>query len=149
MSECSVYIIGCPFLNPQTSVGSYAVKVGIAHNPNYRLLHLQTGNPHRLSLDFEFIFDRREIARQVERRFHFRTDYASHKIGEWFELEWKQALYFLTIDVSASLEDFFDGGGLSREREKCGLYRAFDVLDSEPQLIRDKHEMLETWRRNY
>lgn len=149
-SPCSVYIVGCPYIPPKPSreIDGYAVKIGIASNPTARLNQLQIGNPRPLELKFAFDFDNRDVAYQVEQHFHFRSDYASFGVGEWFDLDWRQALYFLTIDVTDVLRRHYGDEDLTQARPRCGLYRAFDILDNVPSHLQDKFTMLEYWRRN-
>lgn len=78
-SDQGVYVIGAP---------GHAVKIGIAADAYSRLKSIQTGCPERLRV---YHFVEVDDARSVERECHRRLS-DKRKSGEWFDLDWRDAV---------------------------------------------------------
>lgn len=76
-----VYVIGA---------AGFAVKIGIATDPERRLKEIQTGSPERLRI-YAFVELASGLARAVERECHAQLDHL-RKNGEWFDIEWREAV---------------------------------------------------------
>lgn len=62
------------------------VKVGMGADPSKRLYSLQTGNPNKLHLLWQFSAPNKQMSRRMEHGFH-QTKKAHRMQGEWFDLE--------------------------------------------------------------
>lgn len=72
--------------------GTQFLKIGVARNPNTRILELQTGNPRKLSLEFYQAVPTKRRAQQVEYRAHGSL-MKWRAVGEWFECPIIEAVY--------------------------------------------------------
>lgn len=98
MKDCCVYIIA----KNDAGEPSTPIKVGIADNPTKRLRNLQTAAPFDLMLVHHFPMPSREIASFIERAFHS-TQSNRNIRGEWFDINFVQAMQLMCMNVRAAL----------------------------------------------
>lgn len=89
------------------------VKVGITNNLGSRLSAIQTSCPFPISLVHSLNFQRRSMARHVEKGFH-QVQSSSRAYGEWFDMEPLKALSILCLMVRVVLH----ANGVASEDEK-------------------------------
>ena len=100
IEQCHVYIIA--HVESQTLVGP--VKIGIAQEPTYRVLEIQTGNPRPLQVAAWFPLPSRSIARQVETAFH--EVMVPHRLmGEWFDMDVLSAILAMCQNIRACITE--------------------------------------------
>jgi len=126
MSSCSVYLFGYPH-----GTFGHVVKVGISNNVFSRLATIQSHNPDSVVPHFHFNFPSRDLAYAIEQEFHRRFSHRCIR-GEWLSLQENEALYLLSIAVVRHLSTRYTGDQLREMRKACGLLRAFNILDEQP-----------------
>lgn len=87
MNGCYVYII-------MPVDGDGPCKVGISEDPDKRAATLNTGSPLKLMVAELYWCASRQEAADLERKFHESHD-SNRLHGEWFELGFDQANYWL------------------------------------------------------
>ncbi|MEI9428722.1 GIY-YIG nuclease family protein [Mesorhizobium sp. Cs1299R1N3] len=130
---CCVYLIGYPHAQY-----GHAVKVGIAGDVPKRLAQIQCHNPEPIEVHFTFSFPTRELAREIECRFHRRFRHERIR-GEWFSMGHRRSLFMLCVEVIRVLAARYEGGRLRVMQAGCGLNDAIASLDDYP----DKDEIEE------
>ncbi len=90
------------------------VKIGYSSNIEDRLKQLQSANPHKLSVLYEFSYDDLGIVRTTEEKLHEHFKHTRFK-GEWFKFTnymkdffdlWSGSLNEIDDDVRETLKDF-------------------------------------------
>lgn len=86
------------------------------NNPHKRLIALQIGSPHRLSIAFTL---RTPFYVEIERDLHKR--YAAKRVrGEWFALEENDFLYMRLLNWSGDIRtDYLEGAARARARNEA------------------------------
>lgn len=140
-TQCYVYMIG-----HEHGTFGHAIKVGISRNPAARLATLQTGCIDELVLLFSLRFASRDVAAEVELKFH-ESELAGPVRGEWVGCDPTEALYYLTCVASDVLQRRYAPADLSLVRQYAGLLDAFEITDratSHQQM--DWNDRVNIWR---
>jgi hypothetical protein len=110
------------------------VKVGISQTPFGRLSTIQTGNPRKLAVACAFAIPSRDIARTLERAFHYvKSDLRLE--GEWFDMSIIDAVSAMCGNIRAMLNSFEIGGhDVALILEMTGVLAAEQKLERDEQL---------------
>jgi hypothetical protein len=105
------------------------IKVGITGNLNARLAQLRTASAYKLILLHYFPMPNREIAEHIETAFH-ETQKEKRLNGEWFDINFVQALQLMCINIRVALDTNTDlqGEDLELALDMSGVLSAEDKL---------------------
>ncbi len=105
------------------------IKVGITGNVSARLAQLRTASAYKLILLHAFAMPNREIAEYIEDAFHT-TQQDKRLHGEWFDINFVQALQLMCMNIRVALNMHTDLAGeeLEMALEFSGVAAAEDKL---------------------